>query len=113
VCAAALANLDIIEREGLVARVAKLEEPLAAALRPLADLDGVREVRTGVGLLGAVVLRDAELAAKVERHAFAAGVLLRKIAGGNILQISPPFTITEAELHTIADAIAAGLRASA
>ncbi|HEY3685567.1 MAG TPA: aminotransferase class III-fold pyridoxal phosphate-dependent enzyme [Streptosporangiaceae bacterium] len=113
VCAAAMANLDIIEREGLVARVASLEEPLAAALRPLADLDGVTEVRAGTGLLGAVVLRDGDLANKVERHAFANGVLLRKIAEGNIIQISPPFTITEEEIQVIADAIAEAVRASA
>lgn len=112
VCAAALANLDIIEREGLVARVASLEEPLAAALRPLADLDGVTEVRAGVGLLGAVELRDGDLANKVERHAFAGGVLLRKIAEGNIIQVSPPFTITEDEIQVIADAIGAAVRAS-
>jgi adenosylmethionine-8-amino-7-oxononanoate aminotransferase len=113
VCAAAMANLDIIEREGLVARVASLEEPLAAALRPLADLDGVTEIRAGTGLLGAVVLRDGDLANKVERHAFDNGVLLRKIAEGNIIQISPPFTITEEEIQVIADAIGDAVRASA
>lgn len=113
VCAAALVNLDIIEREDLVGRVAALEEPLAAALRPLADLDGVTEVRSGVGLLGAVVLRDAGLAARVERHAFDNGVLLRKIAEGNVLQISPPFTITEEQVGEIASAIDAAVRATA
>lgn len=112
-CAAALVNLDIIEREGLVDRVAGLEAPLEAALRPLADLDGVDEVRAGVGLLGAVQLRDGDLANKVERKAFADGVLLRKIAEGHILQISPPFTITEEEIGVIADTIAAAVRENA
>ena len=113
VCAAALVNLDIIEREGLVDRVAALEAPLEAALRPLADLDGVDEVRAGVGLLGAVQLRDVELATKVERKAYADGVLLRRIAEGHILQISPPFTITEEEIGVIADTIAAAVRENA
>src|SRR5207302_4122720 len=52
-CAVALANLEILEREDLVARVRSLETVLASALKPLADHPLVAEVR-GVGLLGAV-----------------------------------------------------------
>ena len=44
-CAAALANLDVIEREGLVEGANELERELAAALAPLADHPRVREVR--------------------------------------------------------------------
>jgi adenosylmethionine-8-amino-7-oxononanoate aminotransferase len=52
-CAAAMANLDIIEEERLVERVAALEPELPRLLGPLADLDAVEEVRTA-GLLAAV-----------------------------------------------------------
>ena len=45
-CAAGLANLDILEREELVARVAELEPVLADAVAPLRELDLVAEVRT-------------------------------------------------------------------
>ena len=37
VCAAAMANLDIIEREGLLDRARELEDEIASALRPLGD----------------------------------------------------------------------------
>ena len=57
VAAAALANLDIIEREGLLERALKLEGPLLEALQPLAEHDLVEEVRGGVGMLAAVNLR--------------------------------------------------------
>ncbi|HEY6275324.1 MAG TPA: aminotransferase class III-fold pyridoxal phosphate-dependent enzyme, partial [Streptosporangiaceae bacterium] len=62
-CAVALANLALIEREGLVGRVAGLEPVLAAALAPLAGHDLVAEVRAGTGLLGAVeIAEDARTA---------------------------------------------------
>ena len=59
VCAAGLANLEILEREGLLERVVRLEPVLAAAMQPLADLPLVSEVRSGVGLLAAIEI-DAE-----------------------------------------------------
>ena len=51
-CAAALAMLDIYEREGLIERGRTLERPLRDALAPLADHAAVGEVRAGTGLLG-------------------------------------------------------------
>ncbi|MER7080750.1 aspartate aminotransferase family protein, partial [Saccharopolyspora kobensis] len=49
VAAAALANLDILEREKLLQRADELERPLHQALLPLADHPAVGEVRGGVG----------------------------------------------------------------
>ncbi len=57
-CAVGLANLDVIEKEGLVARVHELEPVLANALQPLTDHPAVADVRAGIGLLGAVELAD-------------------------------------------------------
>jgi putrescine aminotransferase len=55
-CALALANLDIIEREGLVARAATVGQELREKLRAaLADHPMVGEIR-GVGLIGAIEL---------------------------------------------------------
>jgi adenosylmethionine-8-amino-7-oxononanoate aminotransferase len=96
-CAVGLANLDVIEREGLVQRVRELEPVLADALRPLADHPAVAEVRTGVGLLGAVELADASKLQPVIDAAYERGVLVRGIRGV-ALQVSPPFVITEDEL---------------
>jgi putrescine---pyruvate transaminase len=112
-CAAAMANLDIIEREHLVDRVAALEPVLAGALAPLADHPLVDEVRT-VGLLAGVELdaglREAHpgLADEVVRAAREAGVLVRGLVG-RALQISPPFVITEAEIAQLAGTLADAL----
>jgi putrescine---pyruvate transaminase len=102
-CAAAHANLDIIERERLVERAAELERELAEALAPLAELEGVREVRAGTGVLAAVALETdpAHALARLRR----AGVLSRVLADG-ALQISPPFVTSRADLEVLAEAIA-------
>jgi putrescine---pyruvate transaminase len=111
-CAAALANLDIVERDHLVERAAALEGELVETLAPLADLAHVREVRAGTGALAAVAL-DAEVApaasamAQLRRD----GVLTRVLADG-ALQISPPFVTTRADLEGLADAIAGLAEAS-
>ena len=61
--AAAMANLDIIEREHLLDDSARLEKSLHALLAPLADLDAVAEVRSGTGAVAAVQLADPSTAA--------------------------------------------------
>lgn len=103
-CTAALANLDILEREDLVDRVRKLESYLLASLLPLREHPQVAEVRGGVGLLAAVVFHDHDTAEKVTYAALDHGVLLR-VTGGNALQISPPFVITEAAIDELYQAI--------
>jgi putrescine aminotransferase len=111
-CAVALANLDVIERDGLVQRVRTLEPVLADALRPLADHPAVAEVRTGVGLLGAVELADASKLQAVIDAAYERGVLVRGIRGV-ALQVSPPFVITEDEIATTARLFGEALDAAA
>jgi putrescine---pyruvate transaminase len=111
-CAVGLANLDVIEREGLVQRVRELEPVLADALRPLADHPAVAEVRTGVGLLGAVELADPSKLQAVIDAAYERGVLVRGIRGV-ALQVSPPFVITEDEIATTARVFGEALDAAA
>jgi adenosylmethionine-8-amino-7-oxononanoate aminotransferase len=111
-CAVGLANLDVIEREGLVQRVRELEPVLADALRPLADHPAVAEVRTGVGLLGAVELADPSKLQAVIDAAHERGVLVRGIRGV-ALQVSPPFVITEDELEQTAQVFGEALAAAA
>ena len=115
-CIAGLANLEILEREGLVKRVGELEPVLRALLEPLGDLDGVTEIRS-TGLAAAVELDPGLLARspgapatamlEARRH----GVLTR-VLRGVALQISPPFVVTEEELATIVNGVAAGVRAA-
>ena len=109
-------NLDIVEREGLVERVAELEPVLRELLEPLGELDGVAEVRSA-GLAGAVEL-DAALLAESPGAPMAAvlearrhGVLTRALRGV-ALQLSPPFVVTPDELEEIVAAVAAGVRAA-
>ena len=111
-CAVGLANLDIIERERLVERVAALEPVLAARLRELEPHPLVAEVRAGVGLLGGVELADPSKLGRVIEEARARGVLVRAVRGMT-LQISPPFVITEEELATLGRVLGEALDAAA
>ncbi|HUC57882.1 MAG TPA: aspartate aminotransferase family protein [Streptosporangiaceae bacterium] len=105
--AVALANLDLIEREQLISRVAAMEPVLTEIMAPLADHPLVGAVRSGVGLLAAVeIAEDARLAdpaigARLVLAARERGVITRLLRGV-ALQISPPFVITEDELARIA-----------
>ena len=116
VAAAALANLDIMEREGLAERVLVLEPMLVEVLEDLTDHPLVAGHRSGVGLLGAVVLDPERLASDPEFHSNAftavrrAGLISRAI-GGDGLQISPPLVISEAELEELGARIRTGLDA--
>ena len=115
-CVAGLVNLDIIEREGLVERARALEPVLHELLEPLRTEPGVADVRSA-GLAAAVEL-DADVLATNPGAPFTAvlaarrhGVLTRALRGV-ALQISPPLVVTEAELVSIVDGVAAGVRAA-
>ncbi len=108
-CAAALANLDILEQEGLIERGAQLELPLLRALMPLAESAAVAEVRGGVGMLAAVALSEEILQARPDAvslllsGARRRGVLVRALAGA--VAISPPLTATVEHFEMIAQAL--------
>jgi putrescine---pyruvate transaminase len=118
-CAASLANLDIIEREGLDTRARSLEGPLGTILGALVDHPMVSEVRSGVGLLAAVqiepelVEKDPTLPGRAAKACRDVGfVMTRALAGGG-LQISPPLVITEEQLGELEKGLRAGLDAVA
>jgi adenosylmethionine-8-amino-7-oxononanoate aminotransferase len=103
-CAAAHANLDVLEREQLIPRGRELESELADVLAPLADHPLVREVRAGTGLLAAVELEPGALAGGVGTPQLALelrgrGVLVRPL--GSAIAVSPPLTIERPELELI------------
>lgn len=109
-CAGALANLDLIEDEGLIGRAAALGERLPELLGGLAGLEGVAEVRM-VGLTAAVQL-DAERFAEAGADPAAVvagcrrrGQLTRMLACG-ALHFSPPFVSSEEEIARFAEAVA-------
>jgi adenosylmethionine-8-amino-7-oxononanoate aminotransferase len=113
-CAAGIANLDIIEREGLLTRGEELEGDLYDALAPLVDHPLVAEVRGGLGLLAAVELAP-EFMANTPGAVWKAYVTIRE-AGGVLVRplisgfaISPPLTITREEIQQLADGVRSGL----
>src|SRR4051794_27967910 len=112
-CAAALAVIDVYEREQLIPRGRELEGPLRDALAPLAEHPAVGEVRAGFGFLAAVALSPDALsaapgaAAQVAQGAREAGVLIRPLLGG--VAVSPPLTAEREHIDLIAQAIRAGL----
>jgi adenosylmethionine-8-amino-7-oxononanoate aminotransferase len=113
-CAAGLANLDVIEKEDLLARVRSLGPILASVMGELRHLPGVREVRHA-GLLAAVdldPLGDPAWIGRAWGQVREGGVLTRLLAG-TALQVSPPFVITESQLQQIASVFADAISAHA
>jgi putrescine aminotransferase len=113
-CAAALANLDIIEREGLLLRARELEGQLEAVLAPLRELPLVAEVRAGTGVLAAVELERAAIEAGVTpvavvRRLRELGVLARPLATS--VAVSPPLVIDGGELALIGQSIGEAIEA--
>jgi putrescine aminotransferase len=114
-CAVALANIEIIEQEGLLEHVTALEPVLQAELGALVSHPLVAEVRVG-GLLCGVELSaearaaDPRLIERVVTDARERGVLVRNLLGAT-LQISPPLVIEAQELRLLADTLRESLDA--
>ncbi|QCR18163.1 aminotransferase family protein [Agrococcus sp. SGAir0287] len=102
--AVALAHLDVLERDGLVARVGELEAVLRQQLDGLAARQaGVVDVRVA-GLLGGVELAPELDAVRVTDALVDLGFISRPLRG-NTLQLSPPFIIADEELVSFVAAI--------
>jgi adenosylmethionine-8-amino-7-oxononanoate aminotransferase len=107
-CAAAHANLDIFEREGLVARAAAVGERLGTGLQALAA-DGLLAGARGVGAIWAAqVPADRDVNA-VRARLLELGVISRAIPPDTI-PFCPPFVATDADIDQIIDALATALR---
>ncbi|HEY6635393.1 MAG TPA: aminotransferase class III-fold pyridoxal phosphate-dependent enzyme [Acidimicrobiia bacterium] len=110
-CAAGLAVMDIIERDGLIARATELEGEIYDALATLESLDVVANVRRGVGALAAIQLEvgdDDTLPMRAAAACRSAGVLTRAVGGGG-LQVSPPLVMTKDQVAEMASLFEAGL----
>jgi adenosylmethionine-8-amino-7-oxononanoate aminotransferase len=110
-CVVAGANLDILERESLVARAGELETVLNRHLVRARGHDLVTDVRVA-GLMAGVQLDERIDGDAIANYGLEHGVILR-ILRGNTVQISPPFIVTEEEIQTIVDTILAGAEAQA
>src|SRR6266705_4180376 len=99
-CAAALATLDILEREALPER--------AAALGSLA-LDRLRKLRTPLirEVRGRGLLLGIELSRRVQPYLEALGEcgVLALPAGPNVIRLLPPLVISEEQLERVLDVV--------
>jgi 4-aminobutyrate aminotransferase/(S)-3-amino-2-methylpropionate transaminase len=96
-CAAALASIAVIEREGLVERAAALGGRAMTRLHDALDgVPAVREVR-GRGLMIGVELTSGDVAAGICQALLEQGVItLPSGEAGRVLSITPPLSIGEA-----------------
>jgi adenosylmethionine-8-amino-7-oxononanoate aminotransferase len=115
-CAVGLANLDILEREGLVERAAAAGRRLHDALAPLRELPGVGDIR-GLGLMAGIELvtdKQAKtpalgLGARVLAQARQRGLITRMRGGqggefpiGDVICLAPPLITSDAQIDQIA-----------
>lgn len=117
-CAAALKNIEILEREDLLGNAARVGGYFQARLRALEDLPMVGQVR-GAGLmlcveavadkaLKALLPEAANESKRISNRCEAMGLLVRPIGHLNVM--SPPLIITEAEVDFIAETLEAAIR---
>src|SRR5262245_47802796 len=113
-CAVALRNIQIIEDEELVERVAQTGQRLLEKLRPLAALDGVGDVR-GLGLLAAVeVVADkatkqlhppeAQVSQRLSDALVERGLYTRVLA--DTICLAPPFVTSDEQIDRIVEIVA-------
>lgn len=110
VCAAALANLNLMRRRRLMSRARRLEPFFAGLLRRLQRHDVVREVRVA-GLMAAVefhhngtgrrVPGQWPFAVRVRQACLERGLIVR--ASGDVVALCPPLVIRTAELRQLVD----------
>jgi 4-aminobutyrate aminotransferase-like enzyme len=110
-CAAALAVLDVIEREQLIENARVMGDHLIRGLRTLANGNPqIREVR-GAGLFAGVQLASPELATRVVNGLRREGVLIGSAGRRNdALKIRPPLTIALSEVSLLLETLAHVLR---
>jgi putrescine---pyruvate transaminase len=104
-CAAGLANLAIIEREGLIERAHHVGAQLSSGLRSLAT-DGIIDHARGDGAMWAAGLRSDQNAVAIRDAMLGRGVITRAI-NADTLTFCPPLVITDDQIGRIIDALAA------
>ena len=101
-CAAANASLDLFEREPRLRQVADIADALERGLAPCRGLAGIKDVRVK-GAIGVVELERIDDLDGLRARLVEEGVFIRPF--GNIVYLTPAFTITPDELATLTGTI--------
>lgn len=116
--AAALKNIEIIEREGILEHVRNITPIFQERLNSLGELPIVSDTR-GVGLVGCVecgtlggkdetLIEDLEVGARIDARCQELGLIVRPLV--NMCVFSPPLIITQDEVHRMFDILEQSLR---
>ena len=116
-CRAALASLDLFDRESTLSRNRELARLMAQAVAGLEHHPQVAEVRQTGMILAIELVRDKATrepypwqerrGLRVYRHALGRGVLLRPL--GNVIYFMPPYVIAPWEIRLMAEVAAEGI----
>lgn len=107
-CAAGLATLDVLEKEDMLGRVRKISPYFESLLHGLQNCPHVTDIRN-YGLAGAISLehypgeparRPFEIAMKMWKKGFYVRY------GADTIQLAPAFTVEEAEIDDLVNALA-------
>ena len=105
-CAAANASLDLFETEPRLEQVARIEAQLRDGLAPCANITGVVDVRVK-GAIGVVQCASLGDAAALRQKFAEQGIWIRPF--GDIVYLTPAFTIREDQLAALTSAICSTL----
>src|SRR5581483_5576858 len=112
-CAAAIASLELFEKNRLVQAVAGKAKKLAAMLDELKHLPHLGDIRQKGFMVGIDLVKDkktresfdsnlrmgAQICERIRRH----GVILRPL--GDVIVLMPPLAMGEGDLKRIVDAV--------
>lgn len=119
-CAAAIKNIEILEREGICEQVRETGPYFQEKLRGLSDLGIVGEVRGShfMACLESVANKETKallpaevnIGKRIAEHCQQRGLLVRPLAHLNVL--SPPLTVTRSQIDEIVEILGQGIRAA-
>lgn len=116
-CAAALKNIEIMERENLMEHVQEVAPYFQSQLKTLLQHNIVTDVR-GIGLMACVecdinkgrerkLALDYEIGNRIDKHCQALGLLVRPII--NMCVMSPPLIITREQIDELVEKLGKGI----
>jgi adenosylmethionine-8-amino-7-oxononanoate aminotransferase len=103
-CAAALATLELFEKEDVIAMNEKKSRYILERAEKIGELSNVKEIRQQ-GMITAIELKgyttDERIGLRVYQYALSQGVLLRPL--GHVVYFMPPYTISYEEIDKMVD----------